>query len=326
MPLNQFKSRRTVTSRTEAGKQSVATIPSGHRSIKYVELYGTVTSGALAASLSTNIINYDIPDGHGAELYAIGIMPDFTAPSTSYLLDTEIGYDGKLTGIKFLTNHLGRNALPYGDRGQRQDIKLLDYPMRKGNLTPKYTDAQNIQIRLTMGSGGANASVMRARAKVLLYEEADCMSVFGVPISEIDSLPGGVEQALPHRLFADYYSAFVSAGAAQWEDAYTKAVKEYERVQLSHLGVLPDTNLSQVKLYDNRLKAEFPEYDPYWTCTSGFNALPFGDDDDYRGPQRLPSVVASHVYTNTTIKVQVKDLAVASTVYIQLLGTYRRVK
>lgn len=294
-----------------------------HKTIKYVELFGTIASGALAAGLSRKIIDYDIPDAHGAELYAVGVDPDWLAPNSN-MLDTEIGYDGKLTGIKFLTNHNGRNTLPYGDRSNRQDIRLLDYPQRRGNLTPKFNDAMRLQIVVTMGAGGANLSDIHCRAKVLLYEEADCMATFGVPVSRIATVPGGVEQAMPQRLFADYKDAFVTGGAAQWEDAYTKALKEYEEVKLSHIGVLPDVNLRQVKLLDLRLKKEFPEWEPYFHCEPVYNALSMGDDDDHRPTTKLPSVVASHSYTNTTMTVKVKDAAVASTVYIQLLGTYRR--
>lgn len=321
---SSFKKTREKTPTPPPGRGSPRS--PAHRTVKYVELYGTVALGALGASLSTNIINYNIPDGHGAELYALGIEPDVDAVPASNMLDTEIGYDGKLTGIKFLTNHLGRNSLPYGTRGNRQGIRLLDYPMRRGNLTPKFTDAMNLQIRVTMGAGGANLSIIRCRAKVFLYEEADCQRVFGVPLSQIATIPGGVQQSMPHTLFAEYVNGFGSAGAAQWENAYTKALKEYEEVKLDHLGVLPDANLSQVKLFDLRLKKEYPEFDPYWTCTAGWNALAFGDDDDYQPIAKLPSVVTEHAYTNTTMTVKVKDLAVASTVYMQLLGSYRRLK
>ncbi|MBA7491246.1 hypothetical protein ES702_01791 [subsurface metagenome] len=196
--------------------------------------------------------------------------------------------------------------------------------MRRGNLTPKFNDAMNIQIRITMGAVGANLSIIRCRAKILLYEEADCLRVFGVPIKQIATLPGGVEQSAPQTLFADYVNAFGTGGLAQWDDAYTKSVKEYEEIKLSHLGVLPDANLRQVRLYDLRTKKEFPEYEPYWHTEPAYNALSFGDDNDTRGIQKLPSVVGEHVYTNTTMTIKVKDAAVASTFYAQLLGTYRR--
>ena len=318
-----FKNQKRTKRPSNKGRNPPPNL-GGRRSIKYVELYGTIAAGAVLAGRSAKIIDYDIPDAHGAELYALGVDPDYLAPNSN-MLDTEIGFDDKLTGIKFLTNHLGRNSLPYGDRGNRQDIRLLDYPQRRGNLTPKFNDAMKLQIVVTMGAAGANLSAIHCRAKVLLYEQADCMATFGVPVSEIATVPGGVEQSIPHRLFADYVDGFVSAGAAQWEDAYTKALKEYEQVQLSHIGVLPDVNLRQVKLFDLRLKKEFPEWEPYFHCEPVYNALSWGDDDDYRGITKLPSVIARHAYTNTTMTIKVKDAAVASTFYAQLLGTYRRV-
>ena len=316
--------KKTPTGRVITGK---AALGYGHRSVKYVELFGTLASGALGAGLSDHIIEYEVPDGHCAELYALGVQPDYVEgpPEASNLKEIEIFYDNKGTGIKFLCNHLGKNALPYGDPSSVQPLRLLDYPMRRGNLTVKYNEGMLIQIQAT--AKGALQSDMYARAKILLYEPADVAAIYGATISNFATLPGGVSQSLPKMIFADYVEDFTTTKRAAWEDAYSKAVKDYEQIQLTHVGVVPHANADALKLYDHRLKWEAPEYEPYWKITEGINALPFGDDAEYQPTAKLPSVVANHVYTNTTMKVQVRDDgAAAATISLQLLGIYRRLR
>jgi len=297
--------------------------------IKLVELYGDLA--ALAAGLSNRIIDYTIPDGHCAELIAVGIMPDYNLgpPAASNLLDTEIGYDNKLTGIKFLTNHFGRNALPFGERLSKNPLRLLDYPSRKGNLTPKYNEGMKVQIVITAGAV-AIATTVRARAKVLLYEEADVRSIFGTGISDFATIAGGVSQSLPEVLFAEYSRTDpASAGKGQWENLYEKKVQDFEEIKLAYMGIDPSPNADELKLYDLRLKKEFPEYEPYWKVNAGYNMLPFGDDDDEQPTTKLPTIVADHVYTNTTMRVQVKDLTAVIPQYgmaVQLLGSYKRTR
>ena len=293
--------------------------PPRSRSIKYVELFGTLSS--LGAGLSSNIIDYKVPDGHCAELFALGIQPDYdpTGP-TSNLLDTEIAHDAKGTGIRFLTNHIGKNALPYGDRASLQPMRLLDYPMRRGNLTSKFNEGMKLQLKVTAGASDI-AKTVNARAKVLLYEEADAMAVYGVSISALATIPGGVSQALPRTLFADYALNYVTTARSKWEDAYSLTVKDYEQVILSHIGVCPHMNADALKLYDHRQKWEAPEYEPYWKIGDIINALTFGDDEDNQPTQKLPSMVADHVYTNTDLKVKVRDDGVAAaTVSLQCWG------
>ena len=296
-------------------------------SVKFVEVVGSLA--ALAISLSSRIIDYTIPDGYAAELLSVGIMPDWNAGlGVSRLLDTEIGYDNKLTGIRFLTNHAGMNSLPYGDRLSKQPMLQLGTPMKKGSLTPKFNEGMKMQVVVTAGTV-AIADTVRARMHLLLYEPADCMSVFGVGISKLATVVGGVEQSTPESLFADYeLLESATAGKGQWEDAYAKSVKDYEQIQLSHVGVKPHANGLNLKLYDLRAKREFPEYDPYFTIAEDYNSLPFGDDDDYMPIQRLPDIIAGYIYSNTDFSVKVRDdnaVIPAEGMATQLLGHYRRI-
>jgi len=297
-------------------------------SIKFVEQVGVILAAdGLAANLSNKIIDYTIPDGYAAELLSIGIMPDWTG-AASRLLDTEIGYDGKLTGIRFLTNHAGMNALPYGDRLSKQIMIPLGTPMKKGSLTPKFNSGQKIQVVVTAGDVAVDEDV-RARMHLLLYEPADCEKVFGVGISKLATIVGGVEQSSPERLFADYeLLESATAGKGQWENAYSKSINDYEQIQLSHVGIKPHANGLNLKLYDLRAKKEFPEYDPYFTIAETYNSLPFGDDDDYMPIQRLPNIIAGYTYTNTDFSVKVRDnnaVIPVGGMATQLLGHYRRI-
>ena len=323
-----LKRRRTPPGTIEKPEETLA-LPKSlvMGSVKFVEVVGSLA--ALAASLSNKIIDYTIPDGYAAELLSIGIMPDWNVGAgASRLLDTEIGYDDKLTGLKFLTNHAGMNALPYGDRLSKQPMLALGTPMKKGSLTSKFNEGMDMQVVVTAGDVAIEDTV-RARMHLLLYEPGDCMSVFGVGISKLATVVGGVEQSTPERLFADYeLLESATAGKGQWENAYSKSIRDYEQIQLSHVGVKPHANGLNLKLYDLRAKREFPEYDPYFTIAETYNSLPFGDDDDYMPIQRLPDIIAGYIYTNTDFNVKVRDdnaIIPVGGMGTQLLGHYRRI-
>ena len=284
--------------------------------------------------MSSNIIDVTVPDGHCAELYALGAKHSLGLGSLAKkALDLEIGYDGgKKTGIRFgVSNYTFAGCsgvLPWGDL--RNPPLLLDYPMRKGNLTIKYNEGQDIELILTADEAAIDSDIY-ARAKVLLYEPADVAALYGVGISNFATLSGGVSQAMPHRLFADYAYSPVSGGDEKWTEFYSKKVQDYEQVMLSKIGVhsLSATHLEALRLYDYRTKKEFPEYDPYWKINYYYNMLPIGGDVGDVPIQKLPSVVADYVWSNTTLYVYFKDDGTAIAAYdggLQLLGTYRRVR
>jgi hypothetical protein len=323
-----FRKKPIKIERPETGKiieTGKATIEYGHRTVKYVELFGSMASGSLGAGLSGKVIDWKVPDGHCAELYAIGVQPDLGgSPPTSNLKETAIGYDEKLTDLRFLTNHMGKNFLPYGDPSSKQPIRLLDFPMTRGNLTTKYDEGMKVQVWFT--GKGALQSEAKCRVRVLLYEAQDVAAYYGARIDNFSTLPGGVKQERPILLYTTYVEDYTTAGRGQWEDAISVDVKDFEQIQLTHIGVVSDANANALKIYDHRLKWEAPEYEPYFVITSGYNSLPFGDDDEFQPTQKLPSVIAHHLFTNTTMKVQVRDKLASSKVTIHLLGVYRRVR
>ncbi|GAI88401.1 unnamed protein product, partial [marine sediment metagenome] len=208
----------------------------------------------------------------------------------------------------------------------KQPMLPLGTPMKAGSLTPKYNSGMKIQPVVTAGDTAIGDDV-RARAHILLYDEADCQKVFGVGISKLATVVGGVEHPT-ERLFADYeVLKTATEGSGQWRNAYSKSIQDYEQIQLSHVGVKPDEHSLNLKLYDLRSKREFPEYDPYYTIAEDYNSLPFGDDDDHMPIQRLPDIVAGYIYTNTDFAVKVRDDGTAigeGEMAVQLLGHYRR--
>lgn len=317
------KSKRTTRKQSKSGLPTI----SRRRTVKYVEIYGTLAS--LTAGLTADLLTYTVPDGHCAELYALGVMPDWNVgAAASRLLDITLATDDQDMGLKFLCNHAGMNSLPYGDRLSKQPMRLLDYPMKRGNLTSKFNEGVEIEIKATAGAVSV-ADTIRARARILLYEPADVAMYHAATISNFATLPGGIDQSLPRRLFADYVRLDpATGGKSKWIDLYSRDVKKYEQILLTHMGILPHANADELKLYDHRLKWEAPEYEPYYKITAGFNALVFGDDDDAQPTQKLPSVIAEHVFNNTTMKLQIKDSGAIIPQYgvaAQLFGTYRKV-
>lgn len=323
--------KRSSVVRVPGSTVRTKTIPlniAGHKSVKYVELYDNIN--AIAANLTSNLLTYTVPDGHCAELYALGVMPDFDPLLVeSNLLDVTIATNNKDHGLNFLCNHMGMNSLPYGDRISKQPIRMLDFPMRRGNLTPKFNEGVEIEIKGTATATAVDDTI-RVRAKILLYEAADVAAIYGSSLSKFATLPGGIDQFQPQRLFAEYVRlAAATGGDNRWVDLYSLSVKDYEHITLSHIGIIPHANADSLKIYDHRLKWEAPEYEPYYKVNEDFNALPFGDDDDEQPTQKLPSIVAGHVFTNTTLKLQTRDngaIVPINGIAAQLFGKYRRVR
>ena len=329
-----FGKKRTIRRGKRRIDEGKAAARYGGRTVKYWELYGTLDS--LGIGLSKNIIDETVPDGHCAELYALGCKIHTMGTAARKTLDLEIGYDGgKKTGIRFgIANQAfggESGVLPWGD--SLNPPLLLDYPMRKGNLTVKFNEGQDIELILTADQVAIDKDVY-AKAKVLLYEPADVAALYGAGISNFATLAGGVSQALPHRVFADYAIAPALAGDAKWTECYSKKVQDYEQIMLSHLGFhsfsVSLAPYDALRLYDYRTKKEFPEYEPYWKISADNNMLPIGGDLTTVPIQKLPSVVAEYVWSNTTLYVYFRDdgTDVVSEGYggLQLLGTYRRVR
>jgi len=295
--------------------------------VKYVELYGEVNS--IGANAEATIIDWKIPDGHCAELFAVGVMPDYD-PSTgaSNLDGVYVAVDGKpFPHSNFSANHNGKNFLPFGDRACRRPMFIFDRPLIPGNLTYKYNEGERVQIVGKAGSTAVSKTV-RVRASLFLLEEVDARAIYGVGITDFARLYGGHQQEKPVLLYAEYFDNPATSGKGKFEEFASIDIKAYEQLQLRMIGVYPHDNADALKLVDYRTKKEFPEYEPYWKVNSLYNMLPFGDDEDFQGAVELPAPVKDYVWNNTTLKIMIRDngsAIPAKSMRIQLIGLYRQI-
>jgi len=203
---------------------------------------------------------------------------------------------------------------------------MFDEPLKPGNLTYKFNEGEYIRL---VGVAGASAvsNTVRARLRVLLLEEEDAKKIYGVGITDFATLPGGHQQERPVMLYAKVVDC-VATTANVWTDNDIE-IKAYEQIRLKMIGVKPATHSYKMRLKDHRTKVEFPDRDPYWIIKEQANMLPFGDDDDYQGPELLPLPIRNYIWTNTTMKIQILDDGTALSagdVRIQLIGEYRQVR
>jgi len=299
---------------------------------KFVPLYGEVSS--IPANGFKAIIEYKVPTGYVAELFAIGVIPDYDPSTGASNLDgiyvahaTDIGGVGSAIPHSNLSaNHNGKNAAPYGGKTSKQPIFIIDRPLMAGNLTYKFATGRVIQIIGKAGS--SDTGKVRARAFVYLLDENDVRAIYGVGLNEFASLAGGHNQEKPVLPYFEYYdNENDTGGNGSWEKLKQIKIEDYEEVQLKEIGVAPHDNVLQLRLYDDRLNKYFPDRDPYYfRITPEENMLPFGDDDDYQGRLPLPDDIASHIWTHTSLDIEIKDnnaVVPAGGVRVQLIGVYR---
>jgi len=319
----RWKKAKTIT----VGLGSKAPVEVFRGTVKYVELYGEVSS--IGANAEATIINWTVPDGHCAELFAVGVIPDYDPDTGASNLDgVYIKADGKaIPHSNFSANHNGKNFLPFGDRACRRPLFIFDRPLVPRNLTYKFNEGDKIQIVGKAGSTAVSKPV-RVRASVFLLEPEDVRRIYGVDINKFATLPGGHQQEKPILLFAEYYDNPKTSGKSKFEALAEIPIKTYEQVQLRMIGVAPHDNADALKLVDHRTKKEFPEYEPYWKINSLYNMLPFGDDEDFQGAVELPAPVKEYIWTNTTLKIMIRDNGTAipeAGVRVQLIGMYKQV-
>ena len=227
----------------------------------------------------------------------------------------------------FSANHIGRNALPYGDRASKRPVFMFDTPLKKGNLTYKFNPGETINIVGVADSTGVS-KVVRARAGVFLLEEEDVRKIYGVGISDFASLPGGHQQHKPKLLYAEYFDLEKETTPNAWCELANISIESYEAINIHYVGFAPSDHTYQLKFVDNRTKFEFPDREPYFIVKREANALPFGDDDDYQGPRVMPPVFQTYTWTNTNMLVLLRDDGTsvkAGECRIQLIGVYRQI-
>jgi len=298
---------------------------------KFVPLYGEVDS--IPANSSKPIIEYKVPSGYVAELFAIGVIPDLDpATGASYLDGVSVAYSDQegVVGSVFQhsnisANHDGKNAAPYGNAASRQPMLVIDRPLTFGNLTYKFATGKIIQL-VGRASGTATGKV-RARAFIYLLDKNDVMNIWGISLDDFASLAGGHNQSKPVLPYFEYYDNKATSGTGDWENLASIKVEPYEEIQLFQCGVHPHDNSKLLRFYDDRLNKYFPDRNPYyWRITATENMLPFGDDEDYQGRLPLPDDIVNHIWTETNLDIQIQDnnaVIPEGGVRVQLVGIYR---
>jgi len=296
--------------------------------VKYVELFGTVSS--IPANSEVRIVRFEVPAGHCAELFAIGVIPDFNpSTNTSNLDGVFVAVNGrKFPHANFSANGVSRNAVPYGHASSKQPIFRIDRPLTPGNLTYKFNEKETVEIWGRAGDSAVSLPVY-VRALLFLLEEEDVRTIYGKSVTNFATLPGGHQQENPVLLFAEYFDNVATSGKGRFESVAEIDLAPWEQLQLRKLGVYPHDNADSLKLVDYRTKKEFPEYEPYWKVNASYNVLPFGDANDFQPAPELPDVIKLYTWTNTKLMIQVRDTGTAipaKGMRFQLIGVYRVVR
>ena len=299
--------------------------------MKIIPVYGEIDS--IGANQSAVIAEFQVPNGHVAELFEIGVIPDYD-PSTGvsnldgiyFAHSSEAGKLGSaFEHSNISANYNGKNAAPYGDKACKQPPLLIDNPATPGNLTYKEAGGKVLQV---VGRAGSSATgKVRVRARVAVYKNDEVPTYFGVDSSQFTSLPGGPDQTNPMLPYFEYFdNANATEGASKWEDIKVISVQDYEEITIARMGVAPSDNCEWLRIYDERESKYFPSLMDYpYRVTPTENIFPFGGCDSYQPTQSVPADLASHVFTNTNLHIQLQDngnVVPADGIRVQLFGVY----
>jgi len=142
--------------------------------IKFIELYGELTS--IPKGQYRNIISFEVPRTYACEVYAIGVQPDLdVATNTSNCDRLYIAKEDKPFIGPIRVNHIGQNALPYGDRASRRPLWQLDEPLKRDNLTAKFNegDVFNVQIYAKDDADVTNQSELESSLTCLMTWQSE---------------------------------------------------------------------------------------------------------------------------------------------------------
>lgn len=301
--------------------------------MRIIPLYGEVSS--IGANQSAVIAEFQVPNGHVAEIFEVGVIPDYD-PSTgaSYLDGIYFAHSSELEKLgtafehsNLSANYNGKNAAPYGDIACKQPPLLIDYPSTSGNLT--YKEAGGKVLQIVGKAGSSDTGKVRVRARIAVYSNEEVPVYFGVDASEFTSLPGGPDQRNPVLPYFEYFdNAEATAGNGAWEDIKVTQVQDYEEITLTRMGIAPSDNCEWFRIYDSRVSKYFPSLDNYpFRVTPTENVFPFGGCDSYQPTQAVPADLAAHVFTNTNIHFQLRDngnSVPADGIRVQLFGIYKK--
>jgi len=299
--------------------------------MKYVPVYGEIDS--IPANNTGIIAEFEVPAGKYAEVYAVGVIPDYDPTTGDSFLDYvsfahstvkgEIG--STITRCRLSANYY-RNAVPYGNGASKQPEFLIDIPATTGNMTYKFAAGDVIQL---VGKALSTATgKVRARFEVILLEPEEVSAIYGVTSpDEWINLPGGYSQKNLLPLYDFFTNQSPTSGTGKWEKFAEVSVQDYEYIHIRELGFAPNDNSVWFRIYDESGNKYFPSLTNYpFRVTKTENELPFGSDKDYQPRRPAPVDLASHLFNNTKIDFEIQDNGNSipeNGICLQIVGSYR---
>lgn len=293
--------------------------------VKYIPVYAEKDGVNPSDPL---ILSYEVPDGYYAELYAVGVIPDYD-PTTgvSNLQGIQIAHSntkdqvGSIFEYSKISANYGRNIAVWGAPGDKQLPFTIDTPGIPGNMTYKFGSGKYIQI---VGITSATTGLVRAKAEIALYTPDEIEAIFGVSADEFCSLPGGSHQSNPVLKLFHYVDLPATDGTGRWNDLYDWELSVHDFITLEQIRVASVDHAKYMQLYDDKTSKYYPQItERPWNITPEINDLPFGDANEYQPPRVVPPDLAAETFNQTTLHVRVQDDGTAAEgIRVQFIGTY----
>jgi len=293
--------------------------------VKYIPVHAEVDS---IDSSNPMILSYRVPDGYYAELYAVGVIPDYD-PTTgvSNLQGIQIAHSntegeiGTIFPYSRISANYGRNVAVYGAPGDKQLPFVIDAPGVPGNLTYKYSPGKYINI---VGIVSGTTGKIRAKICVVLYTAEEIEQIFGVPANEFITLPGGISQSNTVLKLFHFVDLAATDGSGRFNDVYDWSIPSTDVISLEQIRVSPVDHAKMMQLYDDRTSEYFPKIsEKPWYIDPETNDLPFGDANEYQPARAVPPDLAAVSFNQTTLHVKVADDGTpAEGIRVQFVGTY----
>ncbi len=295
--------------------------------VRYIEIYNEYTS-TISANSEATILSYTVPSGYALEIFAIGIVPDLDASTnTSGLHKVYPRVDGVAwEDLEWAANWF-YNSLPMGDPASLQPIKQISSPLTPGNLTLKVGEKSTFELRgVTLGT--ATQGTIKVKCLGYLLEKEDVQSIYGTDIGGFTGLPGSVKNT-DLGLYAEVViNSSATGGDNKFTNILEKDIPNYKQIIVNAMGVKTHANADALRFYDERTNVYFPDREPYFVVKQGVHGWSFGSHLDYQPVKTLPNPIPSWVWTNTVLRLQLRDNGTAvpaNSFVVQLYGLQRKV-
>ncbi len=280
-----------------------------HR-VRFIELYGEY-SGTILKNSEAVIFEYTVPTGYALEIYALGIVPDYD-PSTGasglhavYFKDNDLPFENL-----FYPANYYYNALPFGGGYSKQPIRKFGDPLTPGSFTLKFREKRTFKV-VGQTLNADTVGNIKVRALGYLLEPDDISKVYGTDMAGFGELPGSQRFIAGRPFGMVIYNSAASSGDTKWNTLLSKDIPDYEQYIVTHMAVKPTTNLDALRFYDVKDSLYMPDREPWLLAREEDYTWPFGGPNDYEGMRVLPAPFPTHIWTNTTMTIEYRDLGTA---------------